>query len=279
MRRNQAAPQSSTGVQMSTPPSGGEGHDPYRQQPSSQSESGSGDPYRLQPNPPYPYGQQPGSSGSGSSSYGGGQSSQPGQQPAQPSYGSPASQPGYGSQPAQPSYGAQPGYGQQPSYGEPAQPTQQFGSPAYGQPSYGQPGYGSPAGQQPPYGQPYGQPPYGQQYGGQPDWAGPPSGSQKKKSKLPLIVGIAALFVLLVVALLLFLTLGKTYFDEQAVADAISEQYEDEFGIQIDVMCPAEQEVVDGGSFSCDGQTEEGDEVQLDVEITSDEGNYTCSEA
>lgn len=250
---------------MSTPPSGGEGHNPYGQQPSNQPDHRPADPYRPQPNPPYPYGQ--GGAGSGS----GGQSPYGEARPATP----PPSQPPYGSQP---SYGSSPGYGApapQPSYGEPAQPTQQFGAPAYGQqqPSYGQPGY-----VQPPA---YGQQPYGQ-YGGQPDWAGAPGPT--KKSKTPLIAGIVGLLVLLAVALLLILPgspigLGGKVFDGDAVAEDIAQQYEDEFGLQIDVTCPPEQEVVSGESFSCDGETEEGDTVELDVEITSDDGDYTWSEA
>lgn len=277
---------------MSTPPSGGEGHNPYGQQPSKQPDPPA-DPYRLQPNPPYPYGQGATPASSGQSPYGEGQPAQP----QQPSYGSPApsyggqpaqpAQPAYGSQPGSPSYGGQPA---QPSYGDPAPPTQQFSAPTYGaspaapQPSYGQPGYG----QQPPYGQqqaPYGQQPqYGQPpYGGQPDWSGSPAGPVKK-SKMPLIAGIVALVVLLAVVLLLVLPgspigLGKDIFDETQVAEDISQQYEDEFGLQIDVTCPAEQEVVSGGSFTCDGETEEGDSVELDVEITSDNGDYTWSEA
>ncbi|MBA2389376.1 MAG: DUF4333 domain-containing protein [Geodermatophilaceae bacterium] len=252
---------------MSTPPSGGEGHNPYGQQPANQPDR-PGDPYRQQPqaNPPYPYGQQPGGSGSGTPSpYSGGQ-------PAQPPYGG---------QPAQPSYGSAPA---SPSYGEPAQPTQQFSSPAYGQqPAYGQPGYGQP----PAYGQQQQQPPYGQppfnQYGGQSDWAGAPGG-QPKKSKTPLIAGIVALVVVVIVALLLLLPgspigLGSTFFDETAVADAIAAQYEDEFDLQVEVTCPADQEVISGETFTCEGTTEEGDDVQLDVEITSDDGDYTWSEA
>jgi len=246
---------------MSTPPSGGEGNNPYEQ-----------------PNPPYPYGQGSGSGAGGQTPYGSGQ--QPSQSPP----------------PSQSPYGAQPGYGQQqpPAYGgsEQAPPTQQFSSPSYGQPQgstqYGgaQPGYGQQ--QQPPYGQPapYGAPqqqPYGGGYG-QPDWSGAPAGPAKK-SKTPLIAGIVALLVLLVVALLLILPtspigLGATYFDEQAVAQSISEQYQNEFDLALqDLTCPAEQEVVEGDTFTCEGMTEEGDTVNIDVEITSADGDYTWSEA
>lgn len=71
---------------------------------------------------------------------------------------------------------------------------------------------------------------------------------------------------------------GATYFGEDAVAESIARQYEDEFGLRIDVACPAEQEVVVGDSFSCEGRTEEDDLVRLDVQITSADGDYTWPE-
>jgi outer membrane protein assembly factor BamB len=82
------------------------------------------------------------------------------------------------------------------------------GGQGYGGPGYGQPGYGQPPtpGQPPAYGQPpgYGQPPaYGQpapRYGYQgqpPNWTPPP---QRGRSKLPLILSVAAVVVLVAAA-------------------------------------------------------------------------------
>lgn len=123
-------------------------------------------------------------------------------QPGQP--GSPyGQQPGGYGQPGQPAQPGQP-YGQQPPYGgQPWQPYGPGGQPQpYGQQPPSQPGPFAPQpGQPTPYGQQPGQPtPYGQQPG--PNPYGPPPGQPgRSRSKLPLIIGGAALALLLVVGI------------------------------------------------------------------------------
>lgn len=267
---------------MSTP-SGGEGQQPRG--PQSSGDSGA-DPYRPAQNPPFPYGQgQPPASGQGGyGQSGSGYGSQPGQGGGGGYSGGSDGSGGYGQQPTT-QFPAGGGYGQPvqpPPYGQPAAPPTPSAGGQYGQPGYppqqggfpAQGGYGQPPGQ---YGAtPYGQPtPYGQG-----DWQGTPT---PKKSSTPLIAGILALVVIVVVVLLLALPqspigLGTTYFDETAVADTISGQYEDEFDLGIKVDCPADQEVVQGDSFTCTGETDDGDTVNIDVEVTSDDGDYTWTE-
>ena len=246
---------------------------------------------------PNPYAGQSGQPSSSQPGYGG-QPNQPGppgygaqpNQPSQPGYGGQPNQPGqpgYGSQPTQrfasPAHGQQPPpvYGQQPppAYGQ--QPPPAYGQPGYGQPGYQQPGYGQPGYGQPGYQQPgYGQPGYGQPGYGQPGWSGPVPAP--KKSRTPLIAGIVALVVVVVVALLLILPtpigLGKTLFDNQAMAADIATQYQNEFGIGIDVTCPAGEEVRAGSTFSCTGKTADGDDVTLAIKVTNGSGDYTWSE-
>ena len=84
---------------------------------------------------------------------------------------------------------------QQPQYTEPVYEQPVYEQPAYEQPVYDQPVYEQPAYQQPQY-NPYQQPGYG--------YAAPVQ-QPKKKSKLPLIIGIAAGVVVLVVVLILVL--------------------------------------------------------------------------
>lgn len=183
----------------------------------------------------------------------------------QPQYGQqPGQQPGYGQQPM-PGYGQpqQPAYGQpqQPGYGQPAQP--QYGQPA--QPQYAQPGYGQPQyGQQPGYGQaPYGQPGYG----------------APKKSRTGLFLGLGALVVVVAVGVVLLLTLGPTVLDSSAAERDVAAQFQEQYGVAVELDCPEDMEVDDGASYDCTGTTEAGEEVTLRLTISDAENNaYTWSE-
>jgi hypothetical protein len=191
-----------------------------------------------------------------------------------PPYGQPG-QPGqpYG-QPAQPGYGGQPGYGQpaQPGYG--GQPGQQYGQPAYGQPAA--PGYGQPAAPQ--YGAPgqYGTP---GQYGA-PGQYGPGYGQPAKKSRTGLIVGLVALLVLAVGAVLLFVFLGSsTVLDPGAVERDVAAQFQEREGVGIELTCPGDMEVTANATYECSGTTAAGEDVTLQIEITDEaSAAYTWTE-
>jgi hypothetical protein len=185
-------------------------------------------------------------------------------------------QPGPYGQPGQ--YGGQPGqYGQPGQFG---QPGGQYGAPGpfgqqpgpYGQPGQyggqpgqygGQPGqYGAPGpfGQQPgPYGQAGG---YGQPYG-QP---APP-----KRSRTGPLIGTVAAVVIIGVAIALALLLGQDVLDAGRAESDIAQQYEETFGIGIDVSCDEEMVVEDGATYECSGTTEDGEDVTIDVAITDAE--------
>jgi hypothetical protein len=157
-----------------------------------------------------------------------------------PGYGPPQGQPGYG--PPQPGYGppqGQPGYGPRP-----------YGQPYGGQP-YGQPGYGVP---------PYGQPPYGQ--------PSPGDGTGSRKSHLRLYLGLATLAGLLVLAVVLARLLGDTVLDRGAVERDVAEQFQDTYGVAVDLSCPAEMTVESGAVYECTGTTAEGEDITLEIRIT-----------
>jgi hypothetical protein len=197
--------------------------------------------------------------------------------PQGPPYGQPGQQPGqfYG-QPAQPGYG-QPGHG--------GHPGQQYGHPGQ---QYGRPGqqYGQPA--QPPYGQPA-QPPYGQpaapQYGtpgqyGAPGQYGPGYGRPATTSRTGLLAALAALVVVGIGAVLLFVLLGgSTVLDQGAVERDVAAQFEEREGVAIDLTCPADMEVSSGASYECTGTTAANEEVTLQIAITDeDSAAYTWTE-
>jgi Domain of unknown function (DUF4333) len=188
----------------------------------------------------------------------------------QPPYG----QPQYGQQPGQqqPGYGQQPMPGQQPGYGQP--PTPGYGQPGQ-QPGYGQPAqpqYGQP--QQPAYGQqPYGQPQYGQPQYGQPGYAAP------KKSRTGLFLGLGALVVVVAVGVVLLLTLGPTVLDSSAAERDVAAQFQEQYGVPVQLDCPEDMEVDAGATYDCTGTTEAGEEVTLRLTISDAENNaYTWSE-
>jgi hypothetical protein len=195
-----------------------------------------------QPEPQY--GGQPGPSGRPApSGYGG-------QQP--PSYG-PAGQP----------YGSPPPYGPQPP-----------GAPPYGQPQYGQPQYG-----QPPYGQPqYGQPAYG------PPGPGPapsPYGETTvaRRSHTGLYLGLVALAVLLVLAVVLSRLLGDQVLDRSAVERDVAAQFQQNYGVAVELSCPETMVVENDAVYRCTGKTTDGEEVTVEIRITDPEdAEYTWGE-
>jgi hypothetical protein len=202
--------------------------------------------------------------------------------PQGPPYGQPGQQPGqpYG-QPAQPGYG-QPGHGGHPGqqYGQPGQQYGQPAQPPYGQPA--QPPYGQPAA--PPYGIPgqYGTPgPYGShgQYGA-PGPYGPGHGRPADRSRPGLLAGLAALVVVVIGAVLLFVLLGgSTVLDQGAVEQDVAAQFEEREGVAIDLTCPADMEVSSGASYECTGTTAANEEVTLEIAITDeDSAAYTWTE-
>jgi hypothetical protein len=217
--------------------------------------------------PPYPapqYG-QPGHHGQ--PAYG--QYGQP-QYPA-PQYGQ--QPPSYGQQPNGQQYG-QPQYGQGQQYGQPQYPAPQYGQhpQQYGQPAYGQPQYGQ-----------YGQPAYGQygpgQFPGQPPagWGQPPAPARRRPRRLTLLLGVLALAVLVVAAVLFGSGLGGKRLDPGSVQRDVAQQFEELEGVSLDLTCEDDMTVAPGRSYECRGRTADDEQVTVTLRLTDDEGAYTWS--
>ncbi len=228
----------------------------------------------------------------------GGYGQQPGYGQQQPGYGQPGygQQPGYGTTGAQPSgygssggydgggYGAAPtGYGAAaPSYGQPAQSG--YGQPAA--PGYGQAGYGQQSG----YGQPtqsgYGQSGYGQQGFGQPvGQYGQPGAPEAKKSNRGLIIGAAAVIVVLAIAAVLLFAwpgwLKNKVLDNTAVAKGVTQILTSAppsgYGLAAtdvsNVVCPANEAVKAGTTFNCT-LTYKGNPSTVSITVKDTSGQY-----
>ncbi len=219
---------------------------------------GQSDPTRIIPNPLPPTG-QPGQPGFTPSPW----SQSPPTQgqpnippPPPPQQGAWSQQP-----PHTPAWGmpAQPPQGQppQPSWGQPPQPQQQSWGPP---PSANQPW------------QQAGQP-------GQPEYGQFPQSTGSGKSKLPLILGLGAVVLLLVIAgVLAALFLRPSVLDQGAVQDGVTDILTNSYGIQgvSDVSCPSDQKVESGASFTCNVSVD-GEPRTVTIRIIDDEGTYEVS--
>jgi uncharacterized protein DUF4333 len=122
----------------------------------------------------------------------------------------------------------------------------------------------------------------------QPGVAGPPSGPSGqpsgapgqpgRKSRVGLIAG-ATVLLLVAVAVVLALTLGKTLLDRAAVQRDVAAQFEAREGVAIDLDCPLDMEVEDGATYECRGTTDDGEDVTLRIRIDdADDARYSWSE-
>lgn len=231
-------------------------------------------------NDPQQWGQQPG----GYPGAPGGPSSGGFPAQGQEQWGQPQQPPPQWGQPGQPQYGQQPGGypGGQPV--QPVQPGQQY--PGSGPMPQQQPGYPQQYGQdqwgqqQPPQqAQQWGQPQYGQQPGGYPPFPEQGGPQEKKKSSLPLWLGVGVLVLILgTVAFLGFVAPGffnNTTFDstqmESGVKGVLSNQYQVANVESVD--CPDDQPVEAGHSFECTA-TIGGQAKKVQIKVVDDEGKY-----
>lgn len=234
------------------------------------------------------WGQQPGPGG-GADPHGGpvqqqwGQPGQQwGQQPpgGQQQWAQPQQQWGQQPAPAQQQWGqAQPGpqWGQgAPAAGQPwgqagQPPAGQWGRPAPGQQQWAQPQAGP---------QPWGQPQPGQPQPGQP-WGQPPAGPQQPKSKKPLILGLGALalvVILGIIGVLVVTSLGSKTLDAAAAEAGVAKVLTQSYGATEvgDVSCPDGQKVEPGNSFDCT-VTVDGQHRSVTLTFTDDQGTYEVS--
>jgi hypothetical protein len=90
----------------------------------------------------------------------------------------------------------------------------------------------------------------------------------------------AVLLLLLLLTMVLVMTLGPTVLDRAAVERDVAVQFEELEGVGIDLNCPGEMRVESGAEYTCTGTTDEGEEVELAIQITDPPGDakYTWTE-
>jgi hypothetical protein len=82
--------------------------------------------------------------------------------------------------------------------------------------------------------------------------------------------------VVIAVAILLALLLGRDVLDPDRAESDIAQQYEETFGVTIDVSCDEEMVVEEDETYECTGTTEDGEDVTIQVAITDeDSAAYT----
>ena len=157
-----------------------------------------------------------------------------------------------------------------------------YGGPAYGQPGYGgqpqpQPAhapqnYGPGPVQQPGYG-PYGPPV-------PPHWQpGPPPKPprDRRRRRLILALELVALAIAVGIATLVYV-LSSTVLDRSAVESAVASQFEEREGVALDLECDERMIVRPGADYECEGTTADGEDVEILITITDENGAYTWAE-
>ena len=71
---------------------------------------------------------------------------------------------------------------------------------------------------------------------------------------------------------------GATGLDPRAVERDVATQYEEREGVALDLECDEQMTVEEGGTYECEGSTDDGDEVTITITVTSPDGEYTWSE-
>jgi hypothetical protein len=160
--------------------------------------------------------------------------------------------------------GGQPPHGPQPGF--------RYPPPGYGQPT---PAYAPPAAGPGP--QPY-PGPFGPQ--GPPAWQpGPPPAPARDRTRKRLILALelVALAIAVGVATLVYV-LSSTILDPAAVERAVAQQFEEREGVALDLECGDRMVVRPGADYECEGTTADGEEVEITITITDDDGAYTWAE-
>ena len=150
---------------------------------------------------------------------------------------------------------------------------QQPGPPPWGQqPPYGRPG-GQPGGWPPPGGG-WGQP---QQAWAPPAPPAPPTRHDRTRRLLIAALVAIVLAVAGATALLVYV-LSSTVLDRSAVESAVAAQFEEREGVPLDLECDERMLVRPGADYECEGETDDGEDVEILITVTDDEGAYTWAE-
>jgi hypothetical protein len=159
--------------------------------------------------------------------------------------------------PQHPGYGPQPQYASQPAYGpQPPHEQARYGQAPYGQAPYGQPAYG--------------------QHGHPAPWQPAPPPDRRRK-RLVLALEAVALAIVVGVATLVYV-LSATILDRAAVERDVAAQFEEREGVGLDLACDERMIVRPGADYECEGTTADGEDVEILISVTDDEGSYTWAE-
>lgn len=125
--------------------------------------------------------------------------------------------------------------------------------------------------------QPWG--PYGQP--APPTWATAtapaPEPRDRKRTLLIAALVATALAIAAGVGMLVYV-LSSTRLDPERVARDVAAQFEQQHRVAIDLECDRVMVVRPGADHECEGTTADGEEIELLITVTDDEGNYTWAE-
>jgi hypothetical protein len=105
-----------------------------------------------------------------------------------------------------------------------------------------------------------------------------PGQGPARPSRAPFYGGVLLIGLLVVLALALsrWLGLGPTLLDTGRVERDVATQFEERYGVGVDVDCPQGMEVAAGRDYECDAETDDGEDLELVITITDAEQNaYT----
>ena len=147
-------------------------------------------------------------------------------------------------------------------------PARPWGQQApYGPPPSGPGGWPPPGGA----GAPWGQPP--------PAWAPPPPPARRDRTRTLLVAALVVIVVAIAgaVALLVYV-LSSTVLDRSAVESAVAEQFEQREGVPLELECDERMIVRPGADYECEGTTADGEDVEILITVTDENGAYTWVE-
>jgi hypothetical protein len=87
----------------------------------------------------------------------------------------------------------------------------------------------------------------------------------------PLYGWLVVAAVLVVLAVARWAGLGPTLLDDGQVQRDIAEQFEERYGVGVDVDCPRGMQVSEGRDYECDARTDDNEELTLVVTITDED--------
>ena len=117
-------------------------------------------------------------------------------------------------------------------------------------------------------------------YGPPPQWtatATPPPPRDRKRTLL--IAALVAVGLAIAAGVgLLFYVLSSTRLDPEQVARDVAAQFEERHQVAIELECDRVMIVRPGADHECEGTTADGENVELLITVTDEEGAYTWAE-